>query len=151
MGAPHRVGCVWRTSMFVHPSFLKRFRRNSATLASATCQISGSPNCLAEHLLGKGALDVWVVAATMKKARPGHVLSVLVEGGEKEMVVDTLMRESTTLGVRAYRVERTALERDWVEVETPWGKVRVKRGPRNGVVLNAHPEFEDCREVAEAV
>jgi hypothetical protein len=47
-------------------------------------------------------------------------------------------------------VERTALERDWVEVETPWGRVRVKRGLRGGVVLNAHPEFEDCRKVAEA-
>jgi pyridinium-3,5-bisthiocarboxylic acid mononucleotide nickel chelatase len=47
-------------------------------------------------------------------------------------------------------VERRALERDWVEVETPWGPVRVKRGLRDGVVLNAHPEFEDCRKVAEA-
>ena len=43
---------------------------------------------------------------------------------------DTLLRESTTLGVRSYAVERTALERDWVEVETPWGRVRVKRGLR---------------------
>ncbi|HYO54958.1 nickel pincer cofactor biosynthesis protein LarC, partial [Archangium sp.] len=118
-----------------------------ANLDDSTPQLLGY---LLEHLLGKGALDVWVVPATMKKARPGHVLSVLVEGGEKETVVEALMRESTTLGVRAYRVERTALERDWVEVETPWGQVRVKRGLRNGVVLNAHPEFEDCREVAEA-
>ncbi|WP_073565322.1 nickel pincer cofactor biosynthesis protein LarC [Archangium sp. Cb G35] len=118
-----------------------------ANLDDSTPQLLGY---LLEHVLGKGALDAWVVPATMKKARPGHVLSVLVEGGKKETVVDTLMRESTTLGVRSYAVERTALERDWVEVETPWGKVRVKRGLRNGVVLNAHPEFEDCRKVAEA-
>ncbi|MFE8602762.1 nickel pincer cofactor biosynthesis protein LarC [Archangium violaceum] len=118
-----------------------------ANLDDSTPQLLGY---LLEHVLGKGALDAWVVPATMKKARPGHVLSVLVEGGKKETVVDTLLRESTTLGVRSYAVERTALERDWVEVETPWGKVRVKRGLRNGVVLNAHPEFEDCRKVAEA-
>jgi pyridinium-3,5-bisthiocarboxylic acid mononucleotide nickel chelatase len=118
-----------------------------ANLDDSTPQLLGY---LLEHLLGKGALDTWVVPATMKKSRPGHVLSVLVEGGKRETVVDTLMRESTTLGVRSYAVERTALERDWVEVETPWGKVRVKRGLRNGVVLNAHPEFEDCRKVAEA-
>ncbi|HEX5752775.1 MAG TPA: nickel pincer cofactor biosynthesis protein LarC [Archangium sp.] len=118
-----------------------------ANLDDSTPQLLGY---LLEHVLGKGALDAWVVPATMKKARPGHVLSVLVEGGGKETVVDTLMRESTTLGVRSYAVERTALERDWVEVETPWGRVRVKRGLRNGVVLNAHPEFEDCRKVAEA-
>jgi hypothetical protein len=118
-----------------------------ANLDDSTPQLLGY---LVEHVLGKGALDAWVVPATMKKGRPGHVLGVLVEGGAKETMVETLMRESTTLGVRSYRVERQALERDWVEVETPWGRVRVKRGVRNGVVLNAHPEFEDCREVAEA-
>ncbi|WP_309894378.1 nickel pincer cofactor biosynthesis protein LarC [Archangium sp.] len=118
-----------------------------ANLDDSTPQLLGY---LLEHLLGTGVLDAWVVPATMKKARPGHVLSVLVDGGAKETVVDTLLRESTTLGVRSYRVERTALERDWVEVETPWGRVRVKRGLRGGVVLNAHPEFEDCRKVAEA-
>jgi uncharacterized protein (TIGR00299 family) protein len=118
-----------------------------ANLDDSTPQLLGY---LLEHLLGRGALDAWVVPATMKKARPGHLLGVLVEGGAKETVMDTLLRESTTLGVRSYPVERTALQRDWVEVETPWGRVRVKRGLRNGVVLNAHPEFEDCRKVAEA-
>jgi uncharacterized protein (DUF111 family) len=86
----------------------------------------------------------------MKKGRPGHLLSTLVEGGKRETVMDVVLRESTSLGVRFYRVERQALERDWVEVETPWGRVRVKRGLRGGEVLNAHPEFEDCRKVAEA-
>lgn len=118
-----------------------------ANLDDSTPQLLGY---LLEHVLVQGALDAWVVPATMKKARPGHLLGVLVEGGAKETVTDALLRESTTLGVRAYAVERTALERDWVEVETPWGRVRVKRGLRNGVVLNAHPEFEDCRKVAEA-
>ncbi len=73
-----------------------------------------------------------------------------MEGSKRETVVDVVLRESTTLGVRYHRVERHALERDWVEVETPWGQVRVKRGLRGGEVLNAHPEFEDCRQVAEA-
>jgi hypothetical protein len=118
-----------------------------ANLDDCTPQLLGY---LVEHLLGAGALDTWVAPVTMKKARPGHLLGVLVEGGTKEAVEDLLLRESTTLGVRSYRVERKALERDWVDVETPWGRVRVKRGLRNGVVLNAHPEFEDCRKVAES-
>jgi pyridinium-3,5-bisthiocarboxylic acid mononucleotide nickel chelatase len=118
-----------------------------ANLDDCTPQLLGY---LVEHLLGSGALDTWVVPATMKKSRPGHVLSVLVEADKKERVMDSLVRESPTLGVRSYRVERLALERDWVEVTTPWGPVRVKRGLRAGVVLNAHPEFEDCRKVAEA-
>ncbi|QSQ22571.1 nickel pincer cofactor biosynthesis protein LarC [Pyxidicoccus parkwayensis] len=118
-----------------------------ANLDDATPQLLGH---LVEKLLAVGALDAWVAPVVMKKSRPGHLLSAVVEGGKRETVMDTVLRESTTLGVRYHRVERQALERDWVEVETPWGKVRMKRGLRDGVVLNAHPEFEDCRKVAEA-
>ena len=118
-----------------------------ANMDDSTPQLLGY---LVERLLAVGALDAWVTPAVMKKGRPGHLLSVMVEGGKREVVMDVVLRESTTLGVRFHRVERQALERDWVEVETPWGRVRVKRGLRGGEVLNAHPEFEDCRRVAEA-
>jgi len=118
-----------------------------ANLDDSTPQLLGY---LVERLLAVGALDAWVTPAVMKKGRPGHLLSVMVEGGKREVVMDVVLRESTTLGVRFHRVERQALERDWVEVETPWGRVRVKRGLRGEEVLNAHPEFEDCRRVAEA-
>ncbi len=118
-----------------------------ANLDDSTPQLLGH---LIDKLLTVGALDAWVTPTVMKKSRPGHLLSAVAEGGKREAVVDTVLRESTTLGVRFHRVERHALARDWVEVETPWGKVRVKRGLRNGEVLNAHPEFEDCRQVAEA-
>jgi uncharacterized protein (TIGR00299 family) protein len=118
-----------------------------ANLDDSTPQLLGY---LVERLLAVGALDAWVTPAVMKKGRPGHLLSVMVEGRKREVVMDVVLRESTTLGVRFHRVERQALERDWVEVETPWGRVRVKRGLRGGEVLNVHPEFEDCRRVAEA-
>ena len=118
-----------------------------ANLDDSTPQLLGY---LVERLLTVGALDAWVTPVVMKKGRPGHVLSVLVEGGKREEVMEQVLRESTTLGVRSYPVERRALERDWVEVETAWGRVRVKRGLRGSEVLNAHPEFEDCRRVAEA-
>ncbi|ADO69028.1 nickel pincer cofactor biosynthesis protein LarC [Stigmatella aurantiaca] len=119
----------------------------AANLDDSTPQLLGH---LVERLLDHGALDAWVTPVVMKKGRPGHLLGVLVEGGKRETVVDLVLRESTTLGVRFHQVERHALERDWVEVETPWGRVRVKRGLRGTEVLNAHPEFEDCRQVAEA-
>lgn len=119
----------------------------AANLDDSTPQLLGY---LVERLLGLGALDAWVVPAVMKKGRPGHVLTALVEGARKQALEEALVRESTTLGARSHRVERLALERDWVEVDTPWGRVRVKRGLRGGEVLNAHPEFEDCRRVAEA-
>ena len=84
----------------------------------------------------------------MKKGRPGHLLGVLVPESARRAVEDVLFRETSTLGIRAWRVERTVLERDLVEVATPYGPVRMKVGRRGESVLNAAPEFEDCRRIA---
>jgi hypothetical protein len=84
----------------------------------------------------------------MKKSRPGHLLQVMTTGERREAVISTLLSESTTLGVRFHRVERFALDRAFVEVQTQHGPVRMKLGLRNGQVLNAHPEYEDCRKLA---
>jgi hypothetical protein len=65
------------------------------------------------------------------------------------MLQNILFTETTTLGVRAWPVERTALERRWKTVQTPWGQVRVKEGLLDGRVVNAVPEFEDCKKLAE--
>ena len=112
-----------------------------------------SPQLLAtlvESLLAHGALDAWVLPATMKKGRPGHLLGVLVEADRRAALVDLLLRESTTLGVRTFAVERTTLARHHVTVETPHGPVRIKVGTLGGEALNAAPEYEDVRARAEA-
>jgi uncharacterized protein (DUF111 family) len=119
----------------------------AVTLDDATPQLLGY---LVETLLGHGALDAWVAPVTLKKSRPGHVLSVLVSGTEREQVVRRLLSESPTLGVRAWPVHRTVLDRAHVEVETAHGPVRVKVGSLNGETLNAAPEYEDVRARAEA-
>ena len=105
---------------------------------------------LLEALLAKGALDAWVVPATMKKGRPGHLLGALVEGDKQRALVELILRESTTLGVRSHRVERTLLARHQVSVETPHGPVRMKVGMLQGETLNAAPEYEDVKARAEA-
>jgi uncharacterized protein (TIGR00299 family) protein len=110
-----------------------------------------SPQVIAatlETLLGQGALDVWVAPVTMKKGRSGHLVGVLTDGAHRLQMIDTLLRETTTLGVREHPVTRTALERRHETVQTPWGPVRVKLGLRGDAVLNATPEFEDCRALA---
>lgn len=119
----------------------------AVTLDDATPQLLGY---LVERLLADGALDAWVAPVTMKKGRPGHVLSVLAEAGGREGMVRRLLTESTTLGVRAWPVQRTVLDRTVVEVETPHGKVRIKLGRRGGETWNASPEYEDVRARAEA-
>lgn len=105
---------------------------------------------LLESLLKAGALDAWVVPATMKKGRPGHLLGALVGGELRQALVELVLRESTTLGVRTFRVERTMLERHHVRVETPHGSVRIKLGMLGKETLNAAPEYEDVRALAEA-
>jgi uncharacterized protein (TIGR00299 family) protein len=119
----------------------------AVTLDDATPQLLGY---LVETLLAHGALDAWVAPVTLKKSRPGHVLSVLVSGSEREQVVRRLLSETPTLGVRAWPVRRTVLDRAHVEVETAHGPVRVKVGSLDGETLNASPEYEDVRARAEA-
>jgi uncharacterized protein (TIGR00299 family) protein len=97
-----------------------------------------------EVALERGALDAWATPATMKKGRTGLVLSALAPAERRDEVARSMMEETTTLGVRFRAMDRVELLREWVEVETEYGKVRVKVGRLGGEVLNAHPEFEDC-------
>lgn len=115
-------------------------------LDDATPQLIGA---LVERLLAQGALDAWVLPATMKKGRPGHLLGALVSGNGLEPLVQLLLAESTSLGVRHHAVQRTALQRRFEEVETPYGRVRMKIGYEGARVLNAAPEFEDAKLIAE--
>ncbi|HYR18797.1 MAG TPA: nickel pincer cofactor biosynthesis protein LarC [Myxococcales bacterium] len=98
-----------------------------------------------EAVLAAGAADAWIAPVTMKKGRPGHLLGAVVPEAARAAVEEALFRETSTLGVRAHRVERSVLDREVVEVATRYGPVRVKVGRRGGAVLNAAPEFEDCR------
>jgi len=101
-----------------------------------------------ESVLQAGALDAWVGPLTMKKGRPGHLFGALVDDGARGRVEDEIFKQTSTLGVRATRVERRVLDRQIAEVETPYGKVRVKIGRLGGAIVNVAPEFEDCRQAA---
>jgi hypothetical protein len=105
---------------------------------------------MVELLLAQGALDAWVLPAVMKKGRPGHLVGVLTTSELRATLTQTLLREATTLGVRATHVERQALGRRFETVATPYGPVRIKLGLQGDEVLNAAPEFEDCRALAQA-
>lgn len=102
----------------------------------------------AERALAQGALDVMLTPVTMKKGRPGTLLTVLCRPAERSAMEQLLLRETGTLGVRAREDRRVVLERQQVAVSTQYGEVRVKVGSLRGEVLNAAPEFEDCRASA---
>ncbi len=97
-----------------------------------------------EAALEAGALDAWVAPLTMKKGRPGYLLSALVRGEKRAAVTEVFLAETTTLGVRFHAVERTELARELVPVETAYGTVRVKVSREAGRVLGAQPEYDDC-------
>jgi uncharacterized protein (TIGR00299 family) protein len=105
--------------------------------------------CLFNQLLESGALDVFTTPVAMKKQRPGILLTVLCIPSERDRILDLIFRESTTFGVREHLTRRTVLERSFQSVDTPFGAVRIKIGQRNGVIVSASPEIEDCRKCAE--
>ncbi|HEX8493273.1 MAG TPA: nickel pincer cofactor biosynthesis protein LarC [Pyrinomonadaceae bacterium] len=102
-----------------------------------------------EQALAAGALDCYLTPVQMKKNRPGVLLSILCRPAEREALTELLFRETTTLGVRSFEVERRALERECVQVETPFGPIDVKVARLNGRVVNEMPEYEQCRAAAE--
>jgi len=101
-----------------------------------------------ERLFEAGVRDVWVTPAQMKKNRPAVVLSVLCDPETLPAALQILLRETTTLGVRVQEVERLCLPREFEEVETPYGVVKVKVAKLGNEVVNISPEYEDCRRIA---
>jgi len=101
-----------------------------------------------EQALDAGALDVFSTPVQMKKNRPGILVTLLCESASENKLIDLIFRETTTIGVRTHEVRRRTLEREIVPVATPLGEVRMKVSRMNGTMLNATPEYEDCRQIA---
>ena len=101
-----------------------------------------------EKALGAGALDVYTTPVQMKKNRPGTLLTVLCRPQDTNPLMSLIFAETTTFGVRSYRAQRRVLPREWVNVGTEFGEVRIKLSRVNGRILHVAPEFEDCRKLA---
>ena len=102
----------------------------------------------AERALAAGALDVTSTPLQMKKGRPGQLITVLSPAERVDALVDLIFQETTTIGVRTWQAQRRVLSREMVRVDTPYGAVAVKVARSNGHILNAAPEFEECRRLA---
>lgn len=104
--------------------------------------------CL-ERLFAAGALDVYYTAAQMKKNRPGFVLTVLATEETAPALARIILTETSAFGVRMHRCRRMKLRREFREVETPYGPVRLKLGFLGDELVQAAPEYESCREAAK--
>lgn len=101
-----------------------------------------------EKALAGGALDCFLTPVQMKKNRPGVLIQILCHPSMRDAMCELLFTETTTLGVRSYEVERRALERESVRVETPYGPIDVKVARIDGRVVKEMPEYEQCRAAA---
>ena len=105
---------------------------------------------LERALVQAGAVDVWSEAVVMKKGRLGTRVSAIVAESAVDAAAQAFMLHSTTLGVRVMPVRRIRAERHIEEVDTIFGKVRVKRSIRGGPADTVMPEHDDCERLAEA-
>ena len=105
---------------------------------------------LFDRLLAAGALDVWTTPIFMKKNRPAHKLSVLVEEDKRSACADIIFAETTSIGLRIMPVaRRLEASRHIAKVETKYGVVDCKVSAWNGKLCSLSPEYEDCRRLAE--
>ncbi len=100
-----------------------------------------------DRMIESGAKDAYLSPVVMKKGRPGIVLSVLCDDDHKDSIIETILNETTTIGVRTYRVDRVMLERESGSLDTALGPVKVKIAHLNGS-RRITPEFDDCARIA---
>jgi uncharacterized protein (TIGR00299 family) protein len=118
-----------------------------ATIDDASPQIFGY---LMERLLNAGAYDVFTSPVTMKKSRPGVLLTVLAPVELADSLIKTVFKETPTLGVRVCRQWRRELERKLETVSTRMGDIIVKVSIDSDGTARGIPEYESCASVAKA-
>ena len=101
-----------------------------------------------DRLFEEGALDVYLIPVVMKKNRPGTMLQVLCMEDRKKSIINRILSETTSLGVRYYDVQRTKLVRENITIKTSYGNIQVKRVKDPSGSVRLVPEYEVCKKIA---
>jgi len=102
-----------------------------------------------ERFINDGALDIYTQSIYMKKNRPAIKLSVICTEGNLENIIEIILKETSTFGVRFSKYNRKILNRKIKEIETKYGKVKIKLGYYNNELIKITPEYEDCKAIAK--
>ena len=102
-----------------------------------------------DKLFEAGAVDVYFTPIQMKKGRPGIIISAIVSDLNLSSVELVLFNQTTTFGIRKYTVARSILTREFKELDSQFGKIKIKIGKLNGDIKSISPEYEDCKKIAE--
>jgi uncharacterized protein (TIGR00299 family) protein len=140
------------------PNVVRLFVGQADATASATrvvvlaCEIDDmNPQIFGvvmDRLYAAGALEVFYQAVQMKKNRPGTLMTIVSRPEQREALADLLFRQTTTIGIRYQEMARLCLDRELVAVETPYGTVPFKVARRDGLILNAQPEFDELARLS---
>ena len=118
------------------------------------CNIDDMNSELYEYIIDKlfneGALDVYLTPIIMKKGRPSIKVSVLCNNERIEKIKEILFRETTTFGIRSFKVNKTKLERKFIKVNTSYGEVTVKEAYYKGEKIKSKLEYEECKRIAQS-
>ncbi|MDP2967859.1 MAG: LarC family nickel insertion protein, partial [Deltaproteobacteria bacterium] len=101
-----------------------------------------------EKLLGMEVQEVFLTPILMKKSRPATLLTTICSAEKLSSVIDFLIRETTTLGLRWREEERSCADREIYPLQTRYGKIRFKLAKWEGRVANFSPEYDDCKRLA---
>jgi pyridinium-3,5-bisthiocarboxylic acid mononucleotide nickel chelatase len=117
-----------------------------ATIDDMNPQIYGY---LMDKLFDAGAKDVYYTPIYMKKNRPGIVVTITVPTQNEDKIKEVMFRETTTIGIRKFNIERTELDREYEKINMEFGDITLKVSSYNGKVVNIKPEYEDIKNIAE--
>lgn len=101
-----------------------------------------------ERLFEAGALEVYTTTVGMKKSRPGLLLHVMCREQDKEKIINTIFKYTTTIGIRESYLQRYILEREIQTVQTPYGTIRCKLSKGYGVERKKY-EYDDLAKAAK--
>ena len=125
--------------------------QNTKTIVELTCNLDDISAEQIGFAIGQlfeaGALEAYTVPVTMKKSRPGNLLCVMCKEQDKQRIIETIFKHTTTLGIRQNISERFTLERTIETVQTEFGPVRIKKSSGFGVNRRKY-EYEDLARIA---
>ena len=102
-----------------------------------------------EQILKQGALDIYTESIFMKKNRPAYKICILCKEEDLQKLINLLILETSTFGVRYHKLERTVIDRKFERINTKYGDIQIKLGYLNNKLIKATPEYEDCRIMAK--
>ena len=102
-----------------------------------------------DRLMEKGARDVHFLPVYMKKNRPAYELAVICDADKVNVLEQTIFQETTTIGIRRIRMERSILPREASTVMLREGELKIKKCLLPDGHMRSYPEYESVIRLAQ--